>query len=161
MLCIASALISVTLVGSGAILLSFIKSVHIFSTEMVGAVTPTPLNHVPIRIKTVTGSQIRASAAQSSLPLPPLLEESTPLLKIEDPDGPLRPSMSPTPYTEQLHRRGKRKAHHGDAKEDEEELFGRYVAAVMKKLSNRSKSVAKMRIQQVLFECEVAEGSSR
>lgn len=37
---------------------------------------------------------------------------------------------------------------------EEEELFGRYIAASMRKLSERSKSLAKMRIQEILFQIE-------
>ncbi|XP_066938963.1 uncharacterized protein [Macrobrachium rosenbergii] len=44
-----------------------------------------------------------------------------------------------------------------DAESEEEELFGRYVAASLKKFPRRAKSFAKMRIQHALFETEEAD----
>ena len=44
--------------------------------------------------------------------------------------------------------------------EDEEELFGRYVGAAIKKLSRKSQSRAKMLIQRILYKCEEADRDS-
>lgn len=42
--------------------------------------------------------------------------------------------------------------------DDEEVLYGRYVVAAMKKLTDRSRSEAKLKIQQVIFTLQVADG---
>lgn len=126
---------------------------------------PTPLNSVPIKIKTVTGDQVRASASQSSLMLssllpkqpPPLLQEDTPTLKKENRDSTPRTSRSPSPCTEQVYKTVRQNVFQQPVIEDEEELYGKYVAAAMRKLTSRSRSLAKMRIQQVLFHLEESD----
>lgn len=126
--------------------------------------THTPWKSVPIKIKTVTGDQVRASVSQSSpmlSPLPPklpsLLQEATPIMKKEVTDSVPRTSTSPTACTEQVYKTASQNVLTEGVIEDEEELYGKYVAAAMRKLTSRSKSLAKMRIQQVLFHLEESD----
>lgn len=128
-------------------------------------IMPTPLKSVPIKIKTVTGSQLRASSQAPVLPQqpsPPPHQGSTPVLKEESKDnGSLRASKNSTPCPEQAHKPAVNfSIPQESVLEDEEELFGRYVAAAIRKLTSRSKSLAKMRIQQVLFHLEESDRTS-
>lgn len=126
---------------------------------------PAPMNSVPIKIKTVTGDQIRASASQSSLMLssllskqpPPLPQEDIQTVKKENSDSTPRTSRSPTPCSEQVYETVKQNVLQKPVIEDEEELYGKYIAAAMRKLTGRSRSLAKMRIQQVLFHLEESD----
>ena len=136
-----------------------------FAERKVGMIMPTPLKSVPIKIKTVTGSQVRASSQaqvlpQQSSPLP--IQGSTPVLKEENKDsGGLGASKNSTPCPEQVHKpTANLSTPQESVLEDEEELFGRYVAAAIRKLTSRSRSLAKMRIQQVLFDLEESDRGS-
>ncbi|KAK3850273.1 hypothetical protein Pcinc_043010 [Petrolisthes cinctipes] len=44
-----------------------------------------------------------------------------------------------------------------DEEEEEEQLFGQYIGAAMRKLTDRSRSMAKLKIQQVLFSLQEAD----
>ena len=156
----ASPLMSVSSGNIGTVFIhSFINNAHVFSTETLGAVTPMSLKHVPIRIlKTATGNRLPACVASLLKDCPdntprPSMNPTPPSLLKEGPDNTPRPSMNPTPHTkqqQQFQKKGRRWAPQFPPMEDEEKLFGRYVAAVMKKLSNRFKAMVKMQIQQIL-----------
>lgn len=130
-----------------------------FIKRKVGMIMPTPLKSVPIKIKTVTGSQLRASSQASVLESSPLPSQgSTSGQKKENKDGGGLEASNSTSCPEQVHKPAANLSiSQESALEDEEELFGRYVAAAIRKLTSRSKSLAKMRIQQVLFHLEESD----
>ncbi|XP_042893815.1 nucleoporin NUP159-like [Penaeus japonicus] len=73
-----------------------------------------------------------------------------------DTPTPSAPSHSPCEEPQPPSRRRRAPAPSSQAfvPDEEEELFGRYVAAAIRKLSAKAKSLAKMKIQRVLFEIE-------
>ncbi|MPC28512.1 hypothetical protein E2C01_021720 [Portunus trituberculatus] len=125
----------------------------------VGMIMPKPMSAVPIKIKTVSSNQMRSSgftpvvsspsfANSQQTPNIPILKENLKQTSSHKPST--VSSLCPDPVPE---------AAEGSASEeglleDEEELFGRYIAAAIRKLTRKSQSRAKMLIQQVLYKME-------
>ncbi|XP_063850037.1 histone H3.v1-like [Scylla paramamosain] len=137
-----------------------------FINRKVGMIMPTPLRTVPIKIKTVTGSQMRASCLTpilSSSPLP--YSQQAPTIPILKEDGKHtsspKSSTGSTPCPEPVPLAAEVGTSQEGVLEDEEELFGRYIAAAIRKLTRKSRSHAKMQIQQVLFNLEESDRSSQ
>ncbi|XP_042222320.1 uncharacterized protein LOC121866680 isoform X1 [Homarus americanus] len=107
-----------------------------------------PLDSLPIQIKNVSGSQGRARGPASSQDHNKDQEHSSSdtgesTFRVRGAAGCHTPDTKP-----------KVSMKHEYVMNEEEELFGRYIAAAIRKLTNKSKSLAKMKIQEVLFNLE-------
>ncbi|XP_071544806.1 uncharacterized protein [Panulirus ornatus] len=108
-----------------------------------------PLDSLPIQIKNISGSQGRSRGP------PTAKDQMAAVVKAIQHD---KESVQ-TPETTSVHRYAAAAPDH--ILDEEEELFGRYIAAAIRKLSGKSKSLAKMRIQKVLFHLEQSDRESR
>ena len=60
----------------------------------------------------------------------------------------------------QLEERREKKAQQKNDILDEEDLFGRQVSSVLRRLPDRQRALAKIKVQQLLFDIEFSEGGS-
>lgn len=108
-----------------------------------------PLDSLPIQIRNISGNQVRGRGSAANK------DQSPTKVKQE-----IESTQTQAPETTSPHNMSRYATVSDHVQDEEEELFGRYVAAAMRKLSSKSKSLAKMRIQKVLFNLEQSDRAS-
>ncbi|XP_069173468.1 uncharacterized protein [Procambarus clarkii] len=114
------------------------------------------LDSLPIQIKNISGSLGRAKGTGSPRDQIKKDKEQLPTEAVETT---YKLRSVPTCHTPDV--KPKILSTKTEYIEEEEELFGKYIAAAIKKLTDRSKSLAKMRIQEVLFNLEESDRNSQ